>query len=185
MRARSATTAATATAAAVLLAGCAVPDIPKLADPPSPVYQSERFDAGSSHAQRYARGALDVCEGARRALLSQGYVLSRNDRVVIVGSKYFQPDKDRHVELKVQVTCVPEDATDRAAQAYVTAWEDQYVVKKSTTSSSLGVSAIGSISLPMGASEDSLVKVGAQTVRDRRFYDRFHALIAQVLPVQN
>ena len=167
---------------ASLLAGCAVPELPTLSDPPPPVYQSERFEATSSHAHRYTRAAEDVCEGARRALLSQGYVLSRNDRVVLVGSKFFQPDKDRHVELKLQVTCVPDDAADRAANAYVTAWEDQYVVKKSTSSSSLGVSALGSISLPMGSSEDSLVKVGVQTVRDPAFYDRFHALIRLVLP---
>ena len=96
----------------------------------------------------------------------------------------FQPDRDRHVELKVQVTCVPLDATDRAANAYVTAWEDQYVVKKSTTSSSLGVSAIGSISLPMGSNDDSLIKIGAQTVRDRAFYQRLHALIELVMPLE-
>jgi|JRYF01.1.fsa_nt_gb hypothetical protein len=168
--------------AAALLAGCAVPEVPTFTAPPPPVYLSERFDAESAHAQRYGRSAEDVCEGARRALLSQGYVLSRNDRVVLVGSKFFQPEKDRHVELKLQVTCVPDDAADRAASAYVTAWEDQYVVKKSTSSSSLGVSAIGSISLPMGSSEDSLVKVGVQTVRAPAFYDRFHRLIAQLLP---
>ncbi len=167
---------------AAALAGCAVPEMPTLSDPPPPVYQSERFDAASAHARRYARAAEDVCEGARRALLGQGYVLTRNDRVVLVGSKFFQPDRDRHVELKLQITCVPQDATDRISNAYVTAWEDQYVVKKATTSSSLGVSAIGSISLPMGSSDDSLVKIGAQTVRDRAFYERFHALIAQVLP---
>ena len=167
---------------AVMAGGCAVPELPTLTDPPPPVYLSERFDAASSHAHRYPRGAEDVCEGARRALLSQGYVLSRNDRVVLVGSKFFQPEKDRHVELKLQVTCVPDDATDRAASAYVTAWEDQYVVKKSTSSSSLGVSAIGSISLPMGSTEDSLVKVGVETVRDPAFYERFHALIKLVLP---
>ncbi len=168
--------------ALALLAGCTVPEMPTLSEPPAPVYRSERFDADSSHAHRYPRGAEDVCEGARRALLSQGYVLSRNDRVVLVGSKFFQPERDRHVELKLQVTCVPDDAADLAASAYVAAWEEQYVVKKSTSSSSLGVSAIGSISLPMGSSEDSLVKVGVQTVREPGFYDRFHKLIGQLLP---
>jgi hypothetical protein len=98
-----------------LVAGCAVPDLPTLAEPPPPVYQTERFNVESSHAKRYPRAAEDVCEGARRALLGQGYVLTRNERVVLVGTKYFQPDKDRHVELKLQVTCVPQDATDRSA----------------------------------------------------------------------
>lgn len=163
--------------------GCAVPDMPKLSDPPSPVHLSERFEASSSHAKRYPRSAEDACESARRALLSQGYVLSRNDRLVLLGSKFFQPEKDRHVELKVQATCVPDDAVDHASSVYVTAWEDHYVVKKSTSSSSVGVSAIGSISLPMGSSEDSLVKVGVQTVRDATFYERLHRLIASIRPL--
>lgn len=184
MRVGLSTVALAVLAALASLVGCAVPELPKSSEPPPPAYLSERFDARSLHAQRFARGALEVCEAARRALLGQGYVLSRNERAVLVGSKFFQPDKDRHVELKLQVTCVPEDATDRSSNAYVTAWEDQYVVKKSTTSSSLGVSAIGSISLPLGSSDDSLVKVGAQTVRDRRFYERFHALIELELPPQ-
>lgn len=162
------------------LAGCAVPGVD--AEPPPPVHRSEQFDAGSVHARRYAFGAEAVCEGARRALLGQGYVLSRNERAVLLGSKFFQPDREHHVELKLQVTCVPEDAADLAASAYVTAWEDRYVVKKSSNSSSLGVSALGSISLPVGGSEDSLVKIGVMTVRDAAFYQRFHALIARLLP---
>ena len=73
-------------------------------------------------------------------------------------------------------------ADDQAGSVYVTAWEDQYVVKKSGTSSSLGVSALGSISLPIGGSEESLVKVGVATVRDPGFYERFHGLLARQLP---
>ena len=168
---------------ALALAGCAVTDASiKSLTPTPPVHQAERFDSASPHARRHERSAADLCEGARRALMSQGYVLSRNDRAVLVGRKFFQPEKDRHVELQVQVTCVPESADDRAGSVYVTAWEDQYAVKKSSTSSSLGVSALGSISLPIGGSEESLVKVGVETVRDPGFYERFHALIARVLP---
>ena len=174
---------AAAFVAVAALAGCAVPDVSLRPEPPPPpVHQAERFDGAASHARRHERSAEDVCEGARRALLSQGYLLQRNDRVVLVGGKYFQPDKGRHVELKLQITCVPDSAADHAASAYVTAWEDQYVVKKSTSASSVGVSAVGSISLPIGGSEDSLVKVGAQTVRDATFYERFHALVAQMMP---
>jgi hypothetical protein len=36
-----------------LVAGCAVPDLPTLAEPPPPVYQTERFNVESSHAKRY------------------------------------------------------------------------------------------------------------------------------------
>ncbi len=167
-----------------ILAGCAVPGVDTFSEPPPPVHRSERFDAAAVHARRYELGAQAVCEGARRALLGQGYVLTRNERAVLVGSKFFQPDREHHVELKLQVSCVPVDDSDRAANAYVTAWEDQYVVKKSSNSSSLGVCALGSISLPVGGSEDSLVKVGVMTVRDAAFYERLHALIARVLAAE-
>ncbi|MBT9490230.1 MAG: DUF2242 domain-containing protein [Rubrivivax sp.] len=168
--------------AAFVFTGCAMTDASmKALAPVPPVHQAERFDAASPHARRHERSAADLCEAARRALMSQGYVLTRNDRAVLVGRKYFQPEKERHVELQLQVTCVAEGADDRAGSVYVTAWEDQYVVKKSGTSSSLGVSALGSISLPIGGSEESLVKVGVATVRDPGFYERFHQLLVRQL----
>ena len=89
-------------AMALALAGCAVTDASiKSLTPTPPVHQAERFDSASPHARRHERSAADLCEGARRALMSQGYVLSRNDRAVLVGRKFFQPEKDRHVELQV------------------------------------------------------------------------------------
>jgi Uncharacterized protein conserved in bacteria (DUF2242) len=175
----------TALAALAILSftGCAMTDASmKALTPTPPVHQAERFDSASPHARRYARSAADLCEAARRALMSQGYVLTRNDRAVLLGRKYFQPEKERHVELQLQVTCVAEGADEQAGSVYVTAWEDQYVVKKSGNSSSLGVSALGSISLPIGGSEESLVKVGVATVRDPGFYERFHGLLARQLP---
>lgn len=167
----------------MLLAACAGTDVPRLPGAAArTVSQDERFDPAAPHSRRYAHSAADLCEGARRALLSQGYVLSRNDRAVLVGRKFFQPEKDRHVELQMQITCVADSADDSAGSLFVTAWEDHYVVKKSATASSLGVSALGSISLPLGGSEDSLVKVGVETVRDRGFYERFHGLVSGLLP---
>jgi len=43
------------------------------------------------------------------------------------------------------------------------------------------VSAIGSISLPLSSSQDSMVKVASETILSASFYDRFFALVAQQL----
>jgi hypothetical protein len=47
--------------------------------------------------------------------------------------------------------------------------------------SSLGVGPFGSISVPLSASEDSLVKVGSQTIPAGPFYDRYFALMQRLL----
>ena len=49
-------------------------------------------------------------------------------------------------------------------------------------SASVGVGAIGSLSLPFSSSDDAMVKVASETLTDDRFYDRFFALIERFLP---
>jgi hypothetical protein len=51
-------------------------------------------------------------------------------------------------------------------------------------SASVGVSPLGSISLPLASSTDSLVKVGSETIPPGRFYDRFFDLVEQFLAEQ-
>jgi predicted small lipoprotein YifL len=165
------------------LTGCGThgPSLP-LGAATAPVYDSEHFDAGSPHSRHYARRADELCEGARRTLMGQGYVLSRDDPLLLNGRKYFQPERELHVELSVQVNCRPEGPASAWGVIYVTAWQDKFVVKKSVSSSSLGLSAFGSISLPWNSSDDSLVKIGIETVRDRPFYERFYTLLDRMLP---
>jgi hypothetical protein len=43
------------------------------------------------------------------------------------------------------------------------------------------VSAIGSLSLPVSSSDDSLVKVASETIPAGAFYDRFFGLIERYL----
>lgn len=169
--------------ALLLLAGCGSrgPTLP-IGAPEPPVYESERFDSASPHARHYGRRAEELCEGARRMLMGQGYVLSRDEPMLLNGRKYFQPEREQHIELSVQVTCRPEGPNETWGVIYVTAWQDKFVVKKSVSSSSVGLSAFGSISLPMNSSDDSLVKIGIETVRDNKFYERFYAQLDHVLP---
>jgi len=61
--------------------------------------------------------------------------------------------------------------------------QDRYALKKSPTSASVGVGALGSVSLPFGSNDDSLVKVASSTVQDAQFYRRFFDRLQQYLPV--
>ena len=50
---------------------------------------------------------------------------------------------------------------------FTTAWQDHFVVKKAASSASLGVSTLGSISLPLNATDDALVEAVDRRVRAR------------------
>jgi len=56
-------------------------------------------------------------------------------------------------------------------------------LKKSNNSASLGVGAIGSVSLPFTSSNDSMVKVTSETISSEPFYDRFFDLVSRYLVV--
>lgn len=61
---------------------------------------------------------------------------------------------------------LPEGPGDSQTSALASALQDRYVIKKINNSASLGVGALGSVSLPVTASDDTLVKVGSETVTD-------------------
>ena len=58
---------------------------------------------------------------------------------------------------------------------------DEDVVRKVKESASLGVGGIGSLSLPVEGSLDSMVKVSSETVDDATLYQRFFELLGQYL----
>jgi hypothetical protein len=148
------------------------------------VYQHERFEADETYSRMFDATVQDTCEAARRALLSQGYELTLTSADKLKAVKRFQPEGELHVEIGFTVVCVPEGGANKLATAYVSAVQDRYVVKKSSTSTSVGVSAIGSISLPTSSTLDSLVKVGSETIPAGRFYDRFFGLMQSILKDQ-
>jgi hypothetical protein len=173
---------ATVRRAAVLLvfaltAGCA---LPPGRDTPT-VYQQERFQSDETFSRLFDANVQDTCEAARRALLSQGYLITTARRDAIAGAKRFQPEGEVHVEISFTVVCVPEGSSDALATAYVSAQQDRYVLKKVPNNTSVGVGMFGSISLPLSSSEDSLVKVGSETIPAGQFYDRYFALMQRLL----
>ena len=150
------------------------------------VYKNEQFAASSDYSHRYAAPPVATCEAARRALLSQGYVIVDAKPEAIEARKTFQPDRENHTELNFRITCagdgdVDSDGFADAALLFANAEQTLYTVKKTSSSASVGVGVVGSISLPIGQSQDSLIKIGAETVPAGPFYQRFFALVQQYL----
>ncbi|MEJ6007000.1 DUF2242 domain-containing protein [Paucibacter sp. AS339] len=173
-------------AAALMLVGCSSLSTPfsatEKAPPKSQVYLNENFQADETFSRLFDGGVEETCEAARRALLSQGYLITElPNKSLVNGRKRFQPEGDVHVEINFNVVCVPDGQGDRLTTAFVSALQDRYSLKKSPNSTSIGVSAIGSISLPLSSSDDSLVKVASETIPAGAFYDRFFALMQRLV----
>ncbi|WP_423391909.1 DUF2242 domain-containing protein [Burkholderia sp. LMG 21824] len=165
-----------ALAAATVLAACS--------SPPKPIYQQEQFDATSSpYAHTFHSKSDAACEAARRALLSQGYVVSSSRSDAVDGSKNFQPNNDMHVVIEFHVVCADANADGSSSIAYVNAVQDRYTLKKSNTSASVGLSVFGSLSLPIGSSDDALVKTASETIPAGVFYERFFNLVEHFLKI--
>ncbi|WP_261535825.1 DUF2242 domain-containing protein [Burkholderia multivorans] len=165
-----------ALAAAAVLAACS--------SPPKPIYQQEQFDATTSpYAHTFHANSDATCEAARRALLSQGYVVSSSRNDAVDGSKNFQPSNDMHVVIEFHVVCADANADGSSSIAYVNAVQDRYTLKKSNTSASVGLSVFGSLSLPIGSSDDALVKTASETIPAGVFYERFFNLVEHFLKV--
>jgi len=160
---------------AALLAGCA-------SNPKDVAPSGETFDADDTYSRVLESPPPQACEAAQRALLGQGYVVSRASGEGVEASKNFQLDADTHTQLVVRVTCMQQH--DGRALVFVNAVQDRYALKKTSSSASLGVGVLGSVSLPVGSSEDSLVKVASNTVQNQDFYRRFFERVKYYLPTE-
>jgi hypothetical protein len=143
-------------------------------------YQPESFDA-SAFSRHYDARPARLCEAARRALLSQGYVVTAASASQVTARKYFQPDAEHHVQLEFRIVCAAEANQDDASVAFASGQEDQYVARKVKDSASLGVGGIGSLSVPIQGGMDALVKVSSETVVDRKLYERLFDRVGEHL----
>ncbi|MDA8457252.1 DUF2242 domain-containing protein [Acidovorax sp. GBBC 3334] len=175
--------AATCAALAALgIAGCSgVPT--SMPGMNAPRFDPDDFNTNASIYTRHIDAPpARVCEGARRSLLSQGYLVGTASAEVVAGRKYFQPSNDIHYQVEMRVVCASEGPDKQRTAVFASALQDRYVIKKINNSASLGVGALGSVSLPVSASDDTLVKVGSETVTDARFYDRFFQVFDRFIP---
>ncbi|NML17214.1 DUF2242 domain-containing protein [Azohydromonas caseinilytica] len=143
----------------------------------------ETFDATDRFARTVAVEPAQACEAARQALLSQGYVVSTVQETEMRGRKNFEVPSGHHVEMEIRVVCTANARPDaeRRSNVFVSAVQEHYELKKSSNSASVGVGALGSVSLPFAVGNDSMVKVASETVTVPRFYDRFFEILDRFL----
>lgn len=141
----------------------------------------ESFASVTTYSRLFDATPAQTCEAARRALLSQGYIIETNNPELIEGKKNFQPNGDTHLQMLIRVVCVPEGNSGNISLGFVTAVQDSYTLKKINNSASLGVGGLGSVSLPVTSGGESLVKVGSQTIASDSFYDSFFDLVKRYL----
>ncbi|WP_460418520.1 DUF2242 domain-containing protein [Pseudomonas sp. microsymbiont 2] len=146
------------------------------------VYEHENFDDSGTFSRSFDTSEAGSCEAARRALLSQGYIITSSDANQVAGNKSFQQNAENHLQISFNITCVSDMSDKQRSTMFANALQDRYTLKKSNTSASLGVGVLGSVSMPIGSTDDSMVKVASETVTAAQFYDRYFALVESYLP---
>jgi hypothetical protein len=162
-------------AAVACLGGCATTG-PAL-------YANEEFSSADTYSHSFPGSGPATCEAARRALLSQGYIVTESKPALVKGIKNFQRTSEAHAEIEFSVVCAPDSEGSNATTAFANAVRQTYSLKKSSNSASVGVGVLGSLSVPFGSSDDSLVKVGAETISAKKFYDQFFSRVESYLDV--
>jgi hypothetical protein len=146
------------------------------------IYEHENFSDSGTFSRNYPVSDAQTCEAARRALLSQGYIITSSDPKLISGHKSFQQTGETHMEISFSVVCADDGSDGHHATMFANALQDRYALKKTNNSASLGVGVLGSVSMPIGSSDDSMVKVASETVSSAKFYERFFTLVELFLP---
>jgi hypothetical protein len=159
--------------ACAALAGCA--SAPKQAYP-------ETFSDTSTYSHAYPASDDAACEAARRALLSQGYTIGKAQPDGVEGQKNFQVEEDKHQVISFHVVCASDHQASPHTTVFVNAVQDRYIIKKTSSSAGVGLSVLGSVSMPFGSSDDSLSKISSQTISDSSFYKGFFDLLQRYLP---
>lgn len=142
------------------------------------VYTGESFAIDSPFKVKVDVDVATACESARRSLLGQGYLIESSNSDGVKARKAYRSEDDQNTFIEMTIVCLPET---NGSTLFATGVLSGYALKKSTSSASVGLSALGSISLPIGQSADSLVKVSEETINDKEFYQRFFAAVDNIL----
>lgn len=141
---------------------------------PAPAYRAETFEAETPFQLHSDLPPLVLCDVGKRALLSQGYEVDASQPQSIRGSKFFQPQAEQQVQLRITLVCLP---TGHDSTIFANGLQTRYELKSGGSSTGLSVAGIGSISVPWPTDKSSLVKVGEETIIDADFYRRLFTLI--------
>jgi hypothetical protein len=150
--------------------------------PPKAKLQEDFVSNGASpYTRTFDVSSIEACEGARRALLSQGYMTTLVRPDTVDATKNFQPASDSHFVVEFHIVCTAGDDATNSSIVYVNAVQNGYALKKSDTSASVGLSVLGSLSLPIRSNSDAMVKISSETIQAGKFYDRFFDLVGHYL----
>lgn len=150
---------------------------------PKAVYEQENFAQNQTYSRSYPADYKVACDAGRRALLSQGYAIDRMSGDTISGHKNFIDAEGRNTQITFNVNCAPDSTGPSQSQVFANAVQDSFSLKKSSTAASVGVSILGSVSLPISSTDDALVKTSSLTVTRAQFYGGFFDLLQQYLAV--
>ena len=137
-------------------------------------YKLEHFTPDSPFEQSFEISPGPACEAGRRALLSQGYLIDETKPDLVRARKFFQPNRETQIQLTFSLSCLAEG---EGSVVFANVRQLREELKANAASTGLSVTGIGSLSLPFGGNNESLVKVGEETVTDAEFYGRFFALM--------
>ncbi|SAI07182.1 lipoprotein [Bordetella ansorpii] len=162
-------------AALAVLAGCSSPKA---------AYEQENFAQSTTNtfSRKYEAPPGRACDAGRRALLSQGYNIDKAQTDTVAGHKNFQDEDKANTQITVTINCTAEGGDGKHSLVFANAVQDDFSMKKSASSASVGVSVLGAVSLPVGSSDDSLVKTSSLTVTREAFYGGFFDLLQHYLP---
>ena len=91
-----------------------------------PAFQREEFAVSDTFSRSFDGNEAQTCEAARRALLSQGYVVTIANADLVNARKNFQPEHDTHVQIEFRVVCSAQRKGSRPTLAFVSALQDRY-----------------------------------------------------------
>ena len=103
------------------------------------IYEHENFDDSGTFSRTYSVTDVATCEAGRRALLSQGYIITSSDPKLVSGHKSFQQTGDTHMEISFNLVCAEDGGPGHRATLFANALQDRYALKKTSNSASLGV----------------------------------------------
>jgi hypothetical protein len=159
-----------------------LPALAACSTPPKAPLQEDFVSTGASpYTHTFQVTSTEACEGARRALLSQGYMTTLVRPDTVDASKNFQPASDSHFTVEFHIVCTAGDDATNSSIVYANAVQNGYALKKSDTSASVGLSVLGSLSLPIRQNNDAMVKISSETIQSGKFYDGFFGLISHYL----
>ncbi|MEW6764684.1 MAG: DUF2242 domain-containing protein [Pseudomonadota bacterium] len=139
-------------------------------------------DAGPTESpfqKEFSEDAQTTCKAANRALLGDGFLTEQVANDKIKGRKAYRNNGDSSTVIEMTVICLPD--MDGGSTLYANGLRSNYDLKKSATPASIGVSVLGSVSLPIGQSADSMVKTTDETITDRVFYRKFFTSVENIL----